>query len=70
MEMRTGKFRGQREREVLPPNVADAMTEKDPSWDYALMGDGTQTWLVLRCFDEGVESERIAAVVKVTRFSE
>lgn len=68
MSKKVGRLKSGKFSDDLPPIVAEHMNEKDPEWDWVMVGDGTNAWVILRCFDEGVEIERVAAIEKKTIF--
>jgi hypothetical protein len=54
----------------LPPDVQKYMEKNDPNWDYVIFKSTDENmWVVLRCFDEGEEFERHAAIIHRTVIS-
>jgi hypothetical protein len=48
----------------LPEFVKQALADKNPNWDWTSSGE----YLVLRMFDDGIETERVAAKIVFTRY--
>jgi len=46
-----------------PATVHEAFDEKDADWDYCIYKD----WVVMRLFDDGVETKRIIAYIHKSR---
>lgn len=49
--------------ESLPQEVQKRMNEENPDWDWAEFSTSGHEWILVREYDEGEETVRVAALV-------